>query len=279
MPTLVDRILDALASSAAPLDDDQLALRLGVSRQQVNRAARALADRGRVVRGPHPATGKLVSAVPPRPAPPSGRRLVVDALGRLAKVRPIFHSEADFQHALAVVLHELGFRVRLEVRPFPAESVYLDMLVHGPPGRLAIELKYLTGRLSAVLDDEVFSLREQGALDLRRYDVVRDVARLERLVLSGKADHGVVVVLTNAAACWTAPVTSETFDRSFRIHQGAVLEGRLRWAQGTGEGTMKGRADGFVLRGRYELDWLDYSVVVGTRSASRFRALVVPVAV
>ncbi len=41
------------------------------------------------------------------------------ALGRLSAVRPIFHSEADFQHALAwtIQLQHPDATIRLEIRP------------------------------------------------------------------------------------------------------------------------------------------------------------------
>jgi hypothetical protein len=67
----------------------------------------------------------------------------------LASKRPIFHSEADFQHALAWELH-IGcpdIRVRLEV-PHQAldESQHLDLWL--PDLKIAIELKYKTRPIS-----------------------------------------------------------------------------------------------------------------------------------
>ena len=47
----------------------------------------------------------------------------------LASKRPVFHSEADFQHALAmqIVGAEPGVQIRLEYRPFSHERIYLDL--------------------------------------------------------------------------------------------------------------------------------------------------------
>lgn len=74
MATLADRILDAIRF--APLDDDVLAKRLGVSqRQSVNQAAHRLEAQGRLRRFTGP-DGKIVNALPdsavepsPEPAP------------------------------------------------------------------------------------------------------------------------------------------------------------------------------------------------------------------
>lgn len=67
-------------------------------------------------------------------------------LERLASVRPIFHSEADFQHALAwqVQLEVPTAAIRLETRPFADRRMYLDLAVNVDGHRVAIELKHLT---------------------------------------------------------------------------------------------------------------------------------------
>ncbi|MFJ8834389.1 hypothetical protein, partial [Micromonospora aurantiaca] len=73
-------------------------------------------------------------------------------MAELATVRPVFHSEADFQHAFAWTLHRLApsVGVRLEV-PQDGPQVlgrgrrHLDLLCLGADGhRTAIELKYFT---------------------------------------------------------------------------------------------------------------------------------------
>jgi hypothetical protein len=56
-------------------------------------------------------------------------------LARLSSVRRVFHSEADFQHAFAWVLHEVdpSLNIRLEVRQDKRE--YVDLFCFGPKGR------------------------------------------------------------------------------------------------------------------------------------------------
>jgi hypothetical protein len=66
------------------------------------------------------------------------------ALSTLAVHRPVFHSEADFQHEFALVLRALpGVRsIRLE-RPFNVVGrINLDILVGTDDGRIALELKH-----------------------------------------------------------------------------------------------------------------------------------------
>ncbi|MDI3339318.1 MAG: hypothetical protein QJR03_02175 [Sphaerobacter sp.] len=97
----------------------------------------------------------------------------LDAVLRgLAAERPLFHSEADFQHALAWKLHEAApdAQMRLEFKPFPDERFYVDIWMRAASGSVAIELKYPTRVLSSTVAGESFLLKSQGAQDLLRYD-------------------------------------------------------------------------------------------------------------
>ena len=64
-------------------------------------------------------------------------------LGGLARKRPAFHSEADFQFALAWEIREARkLDSRLEFRPLADERMYLDIWL--PQRGVAVELKYMT---------------------------------------------------------------------------------------------------------------------------------------
>lgn len=212
-------------------------------------------------------------------------RLVADscdldaALLALAEQRPVFHSEADFQHHLAWHLHvmEPSLRVRLEVRPDPAVREAVDLLVSRPGGAgTAIELKYLKAAWQGVVGDEPFTLLNQGAHDISRYDVVKDIARVERFVSLRPGWNGFAITLTNDAMYWREPAFPRaTVDRQFRIHEGVVLAGERSW-EGAGPGTMRGRAEAIQLAGTYPLSWSDYRRF-GSGRNGEFRLLVVPV--
>ena len=65
----------------------------------------------------------------------------------------MFHSEADFQFALAWRIKEAtSHDIRLEFKPFPEERMYLDLWV--PAIGVAVELKYLTRKLEVERDGE-----------------------------------------------------------------------------------------------------------------------------
>lgn len=201
------------------------------------------------------------------------------ALGVLAARRPVFHSEADFQHALAWTLQEAEPRrhIRLEYRAPVTATTYVDVLVRAPDGmRTAIELKYWTKKADFTIAGEDFALRNQGAHDISRYDFVKDIVRLERLLEEGAAEEGWVVALTNDPGYWSAASRPDTIDAAFRLSEGRKLAGRLAWGERAGSGTTHGRRADHGLAGEYELSWHDFSEL-DTSSAGRFRYVTVQV--
>lgn len=202
-----------------------------------------------------------------------------EAMQTLAVDRPLFHSEADFQHALAWCLQrsDEGRSLRLETRAPLAETIYIDIVAtNRDASRVAIELKYWTKRLDVDVNDEPFRLRNQGAHDISRYDFVKDVARVERLVRAGVADSGWVIALTNDRNYWSPASRADTIDAAFRLAEGRTLSGRLSWADHAGAGTTRNRLDPHELDGVYEVRWRDYSEV-DSSSAGSFRYLAIHV--
>jgi hypothetical protein len=186
------------------------------------------------------------------------------ALRQLAITRPVFHSEADFQYALAWTLQQRrpDRRIRLEYRPDIDEVMNVDIVVTEPTGHVcAIELKYWTKALTAHVDGEAFKLRTQGAHDLCRYDFIKDITRVERLVDVGVANDGWVAAITNDPAYWKPSARPDTIDVDLRLTQGRTLTGVLGWAPDAGPGTTKGRTAAHVLAGSYTAAWSAYSTV------------------
>lgn len=199
-----------------------------------------------------------------------------ELMASLAAQRPIFHSEADFQHALAWLIHEVRpeARARLEIpRDIDGRRAHVDVWIEDGE-RLAIELKYLTSAVHADVAGEAFQLRSQAAQDLGRYDILKDLVRVERLVAAGVADRGIVVALTNDSTYWRGPGrgTSPNY-ADLRLMESRALSGTLAWGPATGPGTMRGREAPIELRGNYICEWTDYSLVDAGSTTTRFRYL------
>lgn len=204
------------------------------------------------------------------------------ALADLAACRPVFHSEADFQFALAEVLRrKFRLQVRLEV-PYAAlgpETNALpgraDLVCRSEADRQSIvELKYPTREWWGVRDDERFKIRNHSAADLGRLGFVTDLARLEAgvRVVGG---NGIAVLLTNDPQYWDPKESVTAKDREFRLHEGAILRGTRRWAENETHPNTR------TIGGPYAARWLDFSDLATPNSAgqagTRFRALVVDI--
>ena len=203
-----------------------------------------------------------------------------DLLRRLAARRPVFHSEADLQHAFAWEAHQMDsdLQVRLETHPEP--TVRLDLLLSRPDLGLhtAVELKYLTAGWSGEVGGERFALKNHGAQDVRGYDVVKDIGRLERFAFAGSGWNGVFLAISNDSSFWR-PVTHgrATNADAFRTYEGVTMAGVHAWGPHTGVGTMRGREAAIELLGSYRLRWRDYARVDASPSGT-FRSLAIDVA-
>ena len=206
---------------------------------------------------------------------------ITNLMNDLACDRPVFHSEADFQHALAWCIHDAipDGEVRLEFKPFPvsAEQIYLDIWLPGIG--VAVELKYKTRELHLRRDGEYFALRDHSAVDISRYDFLKDIQRLEQLRQLRNARVGFAILLTNNHSFWTPPPPSRptTIDAAFRLHEGRTITGEMAWCERAGAGTTKNREAPIRLSGSYDLHWQDYADMGDGRNR-RFRYLAVQTA-
>jgi len=200
----------------------------------------------------------------------------IEVLKTLAARRPIFHSEADFQHALAWIIHEQhpNFKVRLEYRPSKLkQKTYVDIWLEHAGTICAIELKYKTRRLQVTVGEEPFDLLDQSAQDIARYDFCKDIGRIEALASAYPGLTGFAVLLTNDRGYWRKSGRDGNVDSAFRLHEAAKLSGRLEWAGHASAGTTKGRTDAICLVGEYSLNWMTYSKC-GDRGNNEFRMAV-----
>jgi hypothetical protein len=204
----------------------------------------------------------------------AGRLTLNDVMHQLARARPVFHSEADLQHAFARVLWTLAPEVeaRLEVRQDVCERIErLDLLCAGPSTRTAVEFKYVTRRWvgTAGAAGERYALKNHAADDLARLGFVSDIERLERFCTDTQ-QNGLALLVTNMPSLWSPPTrpSRPTRDREFRLHDGRSLAGRLEW--GGGDFPANTRS----LRGAYALSWRPYARPDG----EEFRYLAVEVA-
>lgn len=129
-------------------------------------------------------------------------------------------------------------------------KVGLELVAPGGARSVAVELKYISHLWSGEIGGEPFALENGRASDLRGYDVVKDMHRVERFLSARPEWSGLVIVLTNNARYWRPRTRGrETRANSFRLSEGTVRAGSRPGGTKTGA-TSRG------LEAPLELPWV-----------------------
>ncbi len=192
------------------------------------------------------------------------------AMEALRLKRPIFHSEKDFQFAIALELQRAypDANIRLE-RPFPMErAVHIDILIQWNGLWFPIELKYEKRPLKITVDGEDYRL-PGGAHDIDMYDCVKDIYRLEHLIQTHDAfGTGYALWLSNDMAYWDTSYQA-TYYKAFHAPHGATLTGELTYERPP-KGNLKGYDVPLRLHGNYPITWNDYSSLEGRNGSFKY---------
>lgn len=175
----------------------------------------------------------------------------------LAKKRPVFHSEADFQHALAweIHIHYPNANIRIE-RPYMIEGkkFYIDLIVEMDKKIIAIELKYKTKipKNKIEINGEHFDLTKQGAQNWGRYHFINDIVRIEKLIENYPVSQGYAIFLTNDLYYQHKPRDSADFF-DFSLENKEISAGILKWKD------EKKVDKALCLKNSYTLHWQPYN--------------------
>ena len=163
-------------------------------------------------------------------------------LRKLASKRQLFHSEADFQHSLIWEIKKThcNSEIRLEYPINIEKRINLDIFLSFEDVGYAIELKYKTRKLSTEHNNERYFLQNHNVQDIGRYDFLKDVERLEKV---RKVDDcvGYAIFLTNDSSYWKTSRRVDTVDSDFRIHEGRIVSGDLKWSELASKGTTRSK--------------------------------------
>ena len=199
---------------------------------------------------------------------------IAQFLSALALKRPVFHSEADFQHAFAWQLHEKfpNAQIRLEYAAMVNQRIYLDLWMKTNKSVMAIELKYKTSLLDIEDNGETYHLKNQSAQDIGRCAFLEDVYRLEQVTQKVPNTTGLAIILTNDSSYWSPSRKINPVDADFRLHEGREISGLLSWSDEASPGTKRGHSEPLNIAGKYLATWKDYSDV-SNDSKGKFRYL------
>lgn len=196
--------------------------------------------------------------------------IITKSLNELSTLRPIFHSERDFQHELSTILKlmfksELNKEVHLLLeRPFRNnnnKTINCDIVILDGSYFYPIELKYKTKKLNYTSHFpngavEEFDLSNQGAQTQYRYKILIDLERIEDIVLHNcNCPIGFSITLTND------PTYYENIANYFSLHEGAIIEKELPLPIDPNNGTYGKSMHNIVLNNAYLIKWKPYSII------------------
>lgn len=197
-------------------------------------------------------------------------------LEKLAVKRPIFHSEADFQHELAWLIHEEypNAKIRLEIPSGNKTAIeHLDLLVEIDTLKIAIELKYKKTSILELVNGEMFNLKPDTSHDTSRYDYLKDVSRIEDYIYRNPGSIGYAILLTNVDVFWREMKQGQNSEQFF-LHEGRNIAKNvpMKWHEKASTGTLAGRKSELKLKNNYHIHWEDYSFL-GLKQQINFKYL------
>ena len=174
--------------------------------------------------------------------------------------RLVFHNQDDFRDAFEQSLHEIHPNLEIPRElSFENKSPDIKFVVNGSV--FAIELRYFVRKFTTTVNGEHFELSNQGARDQRGYDLSKDVEWLEKLAKHDSRITGIAILLSNDPVYWNEPRKRKTIYEDFRLTEGRLLNGSLKWGLNAGEGSFKGRETTLNIKGKYRLHWRNYSLI------------------
>ena len=188
---------------------------------------------------------------------------VDELLKKLAKKKPIFENEKDFQYALS---HELARAypnclIYLEGRPLRIEEDFnYDICMVLDDTEIFFELKHKPTKFTATIKSKEYQLKSQDANDLYSYDFLFDVWRLE-LAVTKKSHTGFAIFLSNDHRYWSgARKTAHYYP--FRLEDKREIKKNtvLAWTDSK-EKKGTGRQLDLTFEQDYTFEWQDYSII------------------
>ena len=177
----------------------------------------------------------------------------------------VFFNEAHFQSEFAISLNDKlkgkNFNLILEYSPnFKKYRVDLLLKNLNTNEKFIIEFKYITKKAEIECTDGLYiNLKAQGAYDVRRYQIWRDISKIEDLIINKKCKGGFFILITNSdkliRAVPLGNIDSES-DISSGKHPSKI--GDLYWSYSTPK-TLKRYPKKISIRSKYEFNYLSYS--------------------
>ena len=209
-----------------------------------------------------------------------------DVMGKLSKKRKIFHSEADFQLALAREIESIYPSAKIVLEGQPLTFIHdekgddnddnynsnklkkaIDISFWLENRLYIIELKYMKATIEAEIDGKRFKLKYPDENQNCRDYFYRDILRIENAVNSHSIECGFAILLTNYQPFWDKDHKLNGYKKpkldwnkypAFKVYDGATIPKKNEWHDSAKD---LRKRDSVEFGGEYPVHWADYSTI------------------
>jgi hypothetical protein len=176
---------------------------------------------------------------------------------RLSYKPTILKSQMHLRDLMLEQLKFFGFDCGINIK-IGNDSVDILAFDKVSSKKYLFEVRYKTKRLKINIEGMEYNLKNHGAQDQGRYDYIKDIEKLERLVDSRDNTEGFALMITNDHYYWEPPVKNESIDKDFLLYNGRTLNGHLKWGEHAAKGTMYNRETFIQIKRKYNIKWDEY---------------------
>lgn len=178
----------------------------------------------------------------------------------------LFLCERQFQFDLAQEISKTfnNYAVHLE---FPSEKNCCDRLlfyyivIEEKNQYFVIELKYKTKNADIIYKNNKYSLKNQSAQDLGRFDFLKDISRIEQwnqFNPNRTFAGGVAMILTNDSSYWEKTGENCNYEAFALKDETTIVAGKKEWSSENLNYVGKARKNGLNLLHDYTVKWVNY---------------------
>lgn len=210
---------------------------------------------------------------------PSIQKQIKKIIDNLRKNNKCFVSERHLQVSFAIEFSNIINNSRLYPEFVFADknNMHIDLIAYIGNKRIAFEFKYITCYFEDIVSNIHIKLRNHSAIDVRRYDCLSDISRLEKLKRDNDIDEGYFYLVTNMKGFWSESSNNkDTVDADFRFND-KITKGIKRWSKKASKGTIKHRDKLITINNNYNVKFENYHLFETGNGHREFKQLLIKI--
>lgn len=146
-------------------------------------------------------------------------------------------------------------------KPYCGRLAFYDIVLEEENQYFVIELKYKTKSADIFYKNKKYSLKNQSAQDLGRFDFLKDISRIEQwnqFNPNRTFAGGVAVILTNDSSYWKKTGENCNYEAFALKDETTIVAGKKQWSSKNLNYVGHDRKNGLNLLNDYDIKWVNY---------------------